>query len=239
MRTLGNPVSSTVARAMALGSLTSAASASESHPRAISKGSSPAKMPLRSVMTGSPPFLIVPRNRSTRAEGAAHGCRLPLMDHRRSPKGTTYRQLAREREMSNQLMAGKRGLIMGLANDKSIAWGIARCCADAGAELAFTYMGDAFKKRVQPLADQLGVTQLFNCDVSDPASIDAAFAEIERCWGRLDFIVHAIGFSDKSELRGRYIDTSRENFAMTMDISVYSFTACTRRAAAMMKDGGA
>lgn len=140
--------------------------------------------------------------------------------------------------MSNNLMAGKRGLIMGLANDKSIAWGIAKACADAGAELAFSYMGDAFKKRVQPLADQLGVETLIDCDVSDPASIDAAFAEIESKWGKLDFIVHAIGFSDKNELRGRYVDTSRDNFLMTMDISCYSFTSVMQRAEKLMKDGG-
>lgn len=140
--------------------------------------------------------------------------------------------------MSNNLMAGKRGLIMGLANDKSIAWGIAKACADAGAELAFSYMGDAFKKRVEPLAAQLGVTQLFDCDVSDAASIDAAFAAIEKVWGKIDFLVHAIGFSDKNELRGRYIDTSRDNFVMTMDVSVYSFTAVAQRAEKLMPDGG-
>ncbi|WP_101068118.1 enoyl-ACP reductase FabI [Roseovarius salinarum] len=140
--------------------------------------------------------------------------------------------------MSNELMAGKRGLIMGLANEKSIAWGIAKACADAGAELAFTYMGEAFKKRVAPLAEQLGATQLYNCDVSQPDSIDATFAEIEKAWGKLDFIVHAIGYSDKSELRGRYIDTSRENFANTMDVSVYSFTAVARRAEKLMDAGG-
>ncbi|QIE44187.1 enoyl-ACP reductase FabI [Pseudohalocynthiibacter aestuariivivens] len=140
--------------------------------------------------------------------------------------------------MSNQLMAGKRGLIMGLANDKSIAWGIARACADAGAEMAFSYMGDAFKKRVEPLAAQLGVEHLFDCNVSDPASIDAAFAEIEKVWGKIDFLVHAIGFSDKNELRGRYVDTSRDNFLMTMDVSCYSFTAVAQRAEKMMNDGG-
>ena len=140
--------------------------------------------------------------------------------------------------MSNQLLAGKRGLIMGLANDKSIAWGIAKACADAGAEMAFSYMGDQFKKRVVPLADQLGVKTLIDCDVSDEASIDAAFAEIEKTWGKIDFLVHAIGFSDKSELRGRYIDTSRGNFAMTMDVSVYSFTAVAQRAEKLMTDGG-
>ena len=140
--------------------------------------------------------------------------------------------------MSNQLMAGKRGLIMGLANDKSIAWGIAQALHDAGAEMAFSYMGDAFKKRVQPLADQLGVTKLYDCDVSDEESIDAAFASIEEDWGQIDFLVHAIGFSDKSELRGRYVDTSRDNFKITMDVSVYSFTAVAQRAEKLMKDGG-
>lgn len=140
--------------------------------------------------------------------------------------------------MPNQLMAGKRGIIMGLANDKSIAWGIAQALADAGAELAFTYMGDAFKKRVAPLAETIGVTQLFDCDVSDMASVDAAFAAIEKEWGKIDFLVHAIGFSDKGELRGRYVDTSRDNFLMTMDISCYSFTAVAQRAEKLMSDGG-
>ena len=140
--------------------------------------------------------------------------------------------------MPNNLMAGKRGLIMGLANDKSIAWGIAQACADAGAELAFSYMGDAFRKRVEPLAASLGVTTLIDCDVSDPASIDAGFAEIEAKWGKLDFLVHAIGFSDKNELRGRYVDTSKDNFLMTMDISVYSFTAVMQRAEKLMGEGG-
>ncbi len=140
--------------------------------------------------------------------------------------------------MSNTLMAGKRGLIMGLANDKSIAWGIAQACADAGAELAFTYMGDAFKKRVEPLAKSLGSEVMIDCNVSDPASIDAAFAEIEKVWGRIDFLVHAIGFSDKNELRGRYIDTSRQNFLNTMDVSCYSFTAVAKRAETLMTDGG-
>ncbi|HEY9037766.1 MAG TPA: enoyl-ACP reductase FabI [Roseovarius sp.] len=140
--------------------------------------------------------------------------------------------------MSNTLMAGKRGLIMGLANDKSIAWGIAQTCADAGAELAFTYMGDAFKKRVEPLAKSLGSEHLFDCNVSDPASIDAVFAQIEEVWGKIDFLVHAIGFSDKNELRGRYIDTSRDNFLNTMDVSCYSFTAVAKRAETLMRDGG-
>ncbi|MEO0772296.1 MAG: enoyl-ACP reductase FabI [Pseudomonadota bacterium] len=141
--------------------------------------------------------------------------------------------------MANGLMAGKRGLIMGLANDKSIAWGIAKACADQGAELAFSYVGEAFKKRVEPLADQLGVTQLFDCDVSDEGSIDACFDAIEATWGKIDFLVHAIGFSDKSELRGRYVDTTRGNFNMTMDVSVYSFTAVAQRAEKIMPDGGA
>ncbi|WP_050602351.1 enoyl-ACP reductase FabI [Ruegeria sp. 6PALISEP08] len=140
--------------------------------------------------------------------------------------------------MSNQLMAGKRGLIMGLANDKSIAWGIARALSDAGAELAFSYQGDALKKRVDPLAAQLGSEIVLPCDVSDEASIDALFTALEEKWGKLDFIVHAIGFSDKNELRGRYVDTSRANFKLTMDVSVYSFTAVMQRAEKMMGEGG-
>ncbi|MBD3803118.1 MAG: enoyl-[acyl-carrier-protein] reductase FabI [Rhodobacteraceae bacterium] len=140
--------------------------------------------------------------------------------------------------MSNNLMAGKRGLIMGLANDKSIAWGIAKALADAGAELAFSYQGDALKKRVAPLAEQLGSDILVDCDVADEASVDALFDTLKAKWGKLDFVVHAIGFSDKNELRGRYVDTSRNNFTMTMDISVYSFTAVCARAAAMMTEGG-
>ncbi|WP_171099336.1 enoyl-ACP reductase FabI [Ruegeria sp. HKCCD7255] len=140
--------------------------------------------------------------------------------------------------MSNQLMAGKRGLIMGLANDKSIAWGIARALSDAGAELAFSYQGDALKKRVDPLAEQLGSDIVLPCDVSDEASIDALFTALQEKWGKLDFVVHAIGFSDKNELRGRYVETSRANFNLTMDVSVYSFTAVMQRAEKMMGEGG-
>ncbi len=140
--------------------------------------------------------------------------------------------------MSTELMKGKRGLIMGLANDKSIAWGIAKACADAGAELAFSYQGEALKKRVDPLAAQLGSDLVVECDVSDQGSIDTLFDTLKQQWGKLDFVVHAIGFSDKNELRGRYVDTSPENFRVTMDISVYSFTAVARRAADVMPDGG-
>ncbi|RBW57814.1 enoyl-ACP reductase FabI [Ruegeria sp. A3M17] len=140
--------------------------------------------------------------------------------------------------MSNQLMAGKRGLIMGLANDKSIAWGIARALSESGAELAFSYQGDALKKRVDPLAAQLGSEIVLPCDVSDEESIDSLFTALEEKWGKLDFVVHAIGFSDKNELRGRYVDTSRANFKLTMDVSVYSFTAVMQRAEKMMSEGG-
>ncbi|QCO54975.1 enoyl-ACP reductase FabI [Pseudorhodobacter turbinis] len=136
------------------------------------------------------------------------------------------------------LLAGKRGLIMGLANDKSIAWGIAKACAEQGAELAFSYQGEQLKKRVGPLAASVGSTELIECDVTDEASLDALFARIKDIWETVDFVVHAIGFSDKNELRGRYVDTGRENFAMSMDVSVYSFTAVCRRAAAIMKPGG-
>ncbi len=136
------------------------------------------------------------------------------------------------------MMAGKRGLVMGVANNRSIAWGIARACAAAGAELAFTYQGEALKKRVLPLAEELGVDLLAECDVTSDASLDAAFAQVAEAWGGLDFVVHAIAFSDKEELKGRYVDTSADNFRMTMDISVYSFTAVARRAEALMKEGG-
>ena len=136
------------------------------------------------------------------------------------------------------LMNGKRGVIMGVANNRSIAWGIARACADAGAELALTYQGDALKKRVEPLAGELGAIVAGHCDVTDPASIDAVFAEVGGRWGKIDFLVHAIAFSDKDELTGRYIDTSRQNFIRTMDISVYSLTAVAQRAEKIMNDGG-
>lgn len=141
-------------------------------------------------------------------------------------------------EQKQGLMAGKRGLIMGLANDKSIAWGIARAVASEGAELAFSYQGEALKKRVDPLAAQLGSSLVLPCDVSDEASIDALFQTLRQEWKSLDFVVHAIGFSDKDQLRGRYCDTTRDNFLMTMDISVYSFTAVARHASAMMPGGG-
>ena len=144
----------------------------------------------------------------------------------------------RGRGMANNIMAGKRGLIMGLANDKSIAWGIAKACADAGAELAFSYQGEQLKKRVDPLAAQLGSEMVIECDVSDAGSLDALFDRLKSEWGKIDFVVHAIGFSDKTELRGRYVDTSRDNFMMTMDISVYSFTAVAQRASAIMNEGG-
>jgi len=140
--------------------------------------------------------------------------------------------------MSAGFMEGKRGLVMGLANDKSIAWGIAQAIAAQGAELAFSYQGEALKKRVLPLAERLGTPRVYECDVSDMDSLDQLFSELKELWGEIDFVVHAIGFSDKSELRGRYVDTSRENFLMTMDISVFSFTAVCKRAAAMMRPGG-
>ncbi|HVL29412.1 MAG TPA: SDR family oxidoreductase [Sphingomicrobium sp.] len=138
-----------------------------------------------------------------------------------------------------KLMAGKRGLIMGLANDRSLAWGIARKLADHGAELAFSYQGEALEKRVRPLAAQLGSDLLVDCDVSDMAALDRTFAELQKRWDGLDFVVHAIGFSDKNELRGKFVDTSLDNFLLTMNISVYSFVAVAQRAARMMQPGGA
>ena len=135
-------------------------------------------------------------------------------------------------------MAGKRGLIMGLANDRSLAWGIAQQLPDHGADLAFSYQGEAIEKRVRPLAEQLGSDLLVDCDVRDMAALDRTFAQLKKSWDRLDFVVHAIGFSDKNELRGGYVDTSLDNFLMTMNISVYSFVAVAQRARAMMADGG-
>ncbi|MBL4807022.1 MAG: enoyl-ACP reductase FabI [Rhodobacteraceae bacterium] len=140
--------------------------------------------------------------------------------------------------MNSGIMSGKRGLIMGVANNKSMAWGIARMCHEQGAEMAFTYQGDALGKRVKPLAESIGADIVLPCDVTDSDSIDAVFATLQEKWGKLDFLVHAIGFSDKNELRGRYVDTSPENFALTMNISVYSFTAVAQRAEKMMPDGG-
>jgi len=139
---------------------------------------------------------------------------------------------------NNGLLAGKRGIIMGVANNRSIAWGIARKAAEQGAEIAFTYQGEALEKRVRPLAESVGSDIILPCDVTDGASIDAVFAELEKRWGRIDFLVHAIAYSDKAELTGRYVDTSPENFAMSLNISCYSFTAVAQRAEKLMTEGG-
>jgi enoyl-[acyl-carrier protein] reductase I len=136
------------------------------------------------------------------------------------------------------LMQGKRGLIMGVANNRSIAWGIAKAASAQGATLAFTFQGDALKKRVEPLAREVGSTLVVPCDVTDKASVDAVFAELGRQWGKLDFLVHAIAFSDKAELDGRYVDTTEKNFTQTMLISCYSFTALAQRAEKLMSSGG-
>jgi enoyl-[acyl-carrier protein] reductase I len=136
------------------------------------------------------------------------------------------------------IMAGKSGLIMGLANDRSLAWGIAKQLHEQGAELAFSYQGEAIEKRVRPLAADLGSDLLVDCDVSNMAALDRTFEELQKRWDSLDFVVHAIGFSDKNELRGGYVDTSLDNFLMTMNISVYSFCAVAQRARRMMKPGG-
>ena len=136
------------------------------------------------------------------------------------------------------LMKGKRGLVMGVANERSIAWGIAKALAEQGAELAFSYQGEAFGKRVEPLAASVGSDFLVDVDVNDDASLDAAFGQIEARWGKLDFVVHAIAFSDKNELTGRFVDTSIDNFLMTMNISVYSFVAVAQRAASRGLEGG-
>ena len=137
-----------------------------------------------------------------------------------------------------QIMAGKRGLIMGVANDRSIAWGIAKALHDHGAEVGFTFQGEALEKRVRPLAEGIGSDLVVQCDVTDEASIERTFKEVEEKWGKIDFLVHAIAFSDKNELDGLYLDTTRDNFLKTMDISVYSFTAVAQKAVPLMKDGG-
>jgi enoyl-[acyl-carrier protein] reductase I len=144
----------------------------------------------------------------------------------------------RTQPLTGTLMQGKRGLVMGVANDRSLAWGIAAACAAQGAELAFTYQGDALGKRVRPLADNVGATMVLPCDVGDDAAMDTAFDKIQSEWGGLDFLVHAIGFADKQFLRGRYVDTPRDAFLQALDISCYSFTAVARRAAALMNNGG-
>jgi enoyl-[acyl-carrier protein] reductase I len=136
------------------------------------------------------------------------------------------------------LLAGKRGLVLGVANNRSIAWGIAKQAAEAGAELAFTYQGESLGKRVRPLAEELGAKVVGHCDVTDAASIDAVFKVVEEDWGELDFIVHCVAFSDREQLTGRYVDTTAENFSMTMLISCYSFTAVAQRAERLMKNGG-
>jgi enoyl-[acyl-carrier protein] reductase I len=140
---------------------------------------------------------------------------------------------------AGKLMAGKRGLIMGVANDHSIAWGIAKTLHEHGAEMAFTYQGEAFGKRVKPLVETLGAKIVLQADVENDQSLEAVFGELERKWGSIDFLVHAIAFSDKNELKGRYVDTTRDNFRRTMEISCYSFTDVARRASHLMKNGGA
>jgi enoyl-[acyl-carrier protein] reductase I len=153
----------------------------------------------------------------------------------RHPPGMTNEKVAK----MQGLMQGKRGLIMGVANDHSIAWGIAKALHAQGAELAFTYQGDALGKRVKPLAESLNAAMILPCDVEDIASVDTTFNAIKEKWGELDFLVHAIGFSDKNELKGRYADTTRENFSRTMVISCFSFTEVAKRAAEIMKPGSA
>jgi enoyl-[acyl-carrier protein] reductase I len=151
----------------------------------------------------------------------------------------TQPEIITPRAPRSDILAGKRGLILGLANNRSIAWGIAKAAFDAGAELAFTYQGESLEKRVRPLAAELGGHVLGHCDVTDAESLDAAFAEIERIWGGLDFVVHCVAFSDKDQLTGRYVDTSADNFNNTLLISCYSFTAVAQRAEKLMREGGA
>ena len=143
-----------------------------------------------------------------------------------------------QEKLNNGIMSGKRGIVMGVANDRSIAWGIAEAVAKQGAEIAFTYQGDALEKRVRPLAEKVGSNIIIPCDVSSDEAIEETFKLLKEKWDTIDFIVHAIAYSDKEELKGEYVDTTRENFYKTMDISVYSFTAIAQRAAKMMPNGG-
>jgi enoyl-[acyl-carrier protein] reductase I len=140
--------------------------------------------------------------------------------------------------VAGQLMAGKKGLVMGVANERSLAWGIAKACHEHGGQVAFTFQGEALERRVRPLANSIGAKIILPCDVTHAPSIDATFSEIEKSWGGLDFVVHAIAFSNKDELKGRYLDTSPENFQLTMNVSCYSFTAVAQRAVPLMKNGG-
>jgi enoyl-[acyl-carrier protein] reductase I len=155
------------------------------------------------------------------------------------PYETGLRERGESMEQASGLMRGKRGLLLGVANNRSIAWGIAQACHREGAELAFTYQGDALKKRVEPLAQQVGGLLIGHCDVTEPATMDALFAAIEANWGALDFLVHAIAFSDKDQLQGRYVDTTPDNFTKTLQVSCYSFTALAQRAERLMPKGGA
>ncbi len=161
-----------------------------------------------------------------------------LMPEQKSKDDKDEEPKAEPGTLPGTLMAGKKGLILGVANERSIAWGIANAAHGQGAELAFSYQGDALKKRVEPLTDSVGSDFVLPCDVTDTASMDAVFAAVKERWGRLDFLVHAIAFSDKEELKGQYIETSPENFAMTMNISCYSFTALAQRARPLMTNGG-
>jgi enoyl-[acyl-carrier protein] reductase I len=150
----------------------------------------------------------------------------------------TQKQPPSDSQNAGGILAGKRGLILGVANNKSIAWGIAKAAHNAGAQLAFTFQGDSLEKRVRPLAQEVGAEVVGHCDVTDAATVDKVFAEVERMWGRLDFIVHCVAFSDKDQLTGRYIDTTAENFSNSLLISCYSFTAIAQRAEKLMTDGG-
>src|SRR3982075_1125421 len=172
-----------------------------------------------------------------------HLSALPAMHVLKSTKdvdgrGKTGHDERESAETMQDLMKGKRGLVMGVANDHSIAWGIAKTLADHGAELAFTFQGEALGRRVKPLAGTVGSKIVMPCDVEDVASVDGVFAELKSKWGAMDFLVHAIGFSDKNELKGRYADTTRKNFERTMVISCFSFTEAAKRAAELMPNGG-
>src|SRR5262245_15306548 len=189
-------------------------------------------------------FSASPYHSANNASGSAVSLIMTTICRGRSPSTTAIlsrsRSPAKNDAMTSaaQLMAGKKGLIMGVANERSIAWAISKACHDAGAKLAFTFQGEALEKRVRPLAKSVNSEIVLPCDVTDGASIDAVFSEVEKKWGNLDFLVHAIAFSDKTQLKGRYLDTTPENFALTMNVSCYSFTSVAQRAVPLMKNGG-
>ncbi len=239
MRAEGNPSGVAVARQTAFGSFGSVVAASAIQASKMAIGSSVVAVPSMGILLHLPVS-----GRGAGLQGAEPLAPVPAPWHHRCTPATrralkVMNDAAPEpRIATGTLMQGKRGVVMGVANDRSLAWGISRAIAAQGGEIAFTYQGEALEKRVRPLAASVGSTLMLPCDVADDASMDAAFAAIEKQWGKIDFLVHAIGYADKQFLRGRYLDTPRAAFLQAMDISCFSFVAVGQRAAALMSAGG-